>query len=52
MVWMKLQPMIYELREKMGCPGFFRETEYLHDKFIEYSEEHPELQLTVISQII
>ena len=45
-VWTKLQPMVYEVREKWGYSRMAIETEYLYDKFKEYSEKHPELQLT------
>ena len=50
-VWVKLQPMIYEVREIMGYPRFLIETEYLYEKFKEYSEKHPELLLMVINDV-
>ena len=46
--WVKLKPMIYGVREKLGYPRFAIETEYLYDTFKEYSEKHPELELTRI----
>ena len=44
-LWMKLQPIIYEERERRYWLRWSIEFEYLYDTLIDYAEKHPELQL-------
>jgi hypothetical protein len=44
-LWRKLQPLIYEERERHNWPRWSIEFEYLYDTLMDYAEKHPELQI-------
>ena len=42
--WGNHRDNIYEYRKREGWPRFLSESEYLHDKIVEYYKNHPELE--------